>query len=96
MNLPLLIGALIVAALLFLALINIIKVAVKTALMIAIVVFILQLLTGIGPEQVTEQVGKIFGAGLQWMLNFFNRDQPEETIESEAMIWLVNYFSGIA
>ncbi|AFY71700.1 hypothetical protein Pse7367_3464 [Thalassoporum mexicanum PCC 7367] len=91
MDLPLLIGALIVAALLFLALINIIKVAIKTAFTIAIVVFVLQVLTGIGPEELATQVGKIIGAAMGWVIDFFGGDGSEEAIEGEAMLWLFNY-----
>jgi hypothetical protein len=89
MDLPLLIGSLIVAALLFLALINIIKTAIKTAFFIAVVVFVLQILTGIGPEKVWEQVAKIIGAGWQWLQNIFADDKS-----NEAIIWLWQYLVG--
>jgi hypothetical protein len=91
MDLPLIIGALIVAALLFLALINIIKTAIKTALLIAVIIFALQLISGVGPEEVWTQVAKIIGTAWQWLQNLIFNNKSDPAIESQAMIWLLRY-----
>lgn len=48
MNTPLLIGALIVAIIVLWGMISIVKTTLKTALTVAIIVFALQVLTGVG------------------------------------------------
>ena len=56
LNLIIWIGALIVTFLVFTWLIKIVKATISTAISIAIIVLILQLLFGIGPEQLWQQI----------------------------------------
>jgi hypothetical protein len=65
MNLPLVIGALLVSILLLWWLMSVIKASFKTAFLIVAVIFAVQILTGIGPQQVFDQVW-------QWITIFFN------------------------
>ena len=59
LNLVIWIAALIVAFLVFTWLIKIVKATVSTAISIAIIVLILQLLFGIGPQQLWQQILEI-------------------------------------
>jgi hypothetical protein len=58
MELVLIIGAIVIAALVFLWLVRIVKATIKTALLVALIVFGLQFL-GIGPDRVIQQVVQI-------------------------------------
>jgi nitrate/nitrite transporter NarK len=61
-ELILLLAALIVAALVFTALINFVKTTVKTAILVALVILALQLFFGIGFQEVWNQVLQIIQA----------------------------------
>jgi len=61
-ELILLLAALIVAALVFTALINFVKTTVKTAILVALVILALQLFFGIGFQEVWDQVLQIIQA----------------------------------
>ena len=56
LNLILLIAALIVSWLVFTALLNVVKTTLKTAISIAAIVLVLQLVFGIGPQQLWQQI----------------------------------------
>lgn len=67
MNIILFLAALLVAWLVFTWLVKVVKASVQTAVSVAIIVLILQLVFGIGPEQLWEQIVNlpqvIFGGG---------------------------------
>lgn len=60
MNLILLVAALILSFLIFTFLVKVLRAAIGTALAIAVVVLVLQLLFGIGPAQVWEQLQELW------------------------------------
>ncbi|MBD2123126.1 hypothetical protein H6F68_19755 [Trichocoleus sp. FACHB-262] len=66
-ELILILAALIVAALVFTALINLVKTTVKTAILVALVILALQLLFGIGFQEVWDQVLQIVQAVWQFL-----------------------------
>nr|WP_290222357.1 hypothetical protein [Trichocoleus desertorum] len=66
-ELILLLAALIVAALVFTALVNLVKTTVKTAILVALVILALQLLFGIGFQEVWNQVLQIVQAVWQFV-----------------------------
>lgn len=59
MNLVILTGALIITYLVFIGLIKIIKVSLTTAISIALLVLLLQLIFGIQPEQLWQQIREL-------------------------------------
>lgn len=59
MNLILLIAAIVISFLVFTWLIKVVRATIGTAIAIAILVLVLQLVFGIGPAQVWEQVSQI-------------------------------------
>ncbi len=67
MNTPLLIGALIVAIVVLWGMLSILKTTLKTALVVAIIVFGLQMFTGIGPQQVLAQIMGWLGGIGNWL-----------------------------
>lgn len=58
MDIALIIGAIVIAGLVFLLLVRIVRATIKTALFVALIVFGLQML-GIGPDRVMQQVVQI-------------------------------------
>jgi hypothetical protein len=56
MNLPLIIGTLAICYFIFWGLVNVIKTSVKTALIVSLIIFGLQMAFKISPEQVLNQV----------------------------------------
>jgi hypothetical protein len=76
MNTPLVIGALIVSILLMFWLFSVVRATFKTAFFIAVVIFSLQLLTGIGPQQVWGEVIKIFASIPKWLQNWGGKSKP--------------------
>ena len=98
MNTPLLIGALIVAIAVLWGMISIVKATLKTALIVAIVVFSLQMLTGIGPQQVFDQIMNWLGGIGNWLqrwggtykppTDFPSRPSPQSLVQ----FWLVGIF----
>jgi hypothetical protein len=64
---PLIIGAFVVSVLLLFGLFSMIKTTFKTAFLVALVVFGLQVFTGIGPEQLFQQVMKFFSGIGEWL-----------------------------
>ncbi|MEB3337542.1 MAG: hypothetical protein VKJ46_08780 [Leptolyngbyaceae bacterium] len=59
LNLVILIGALIVSGLVLTWLIQVVKTTISTAIGVAIVVLVLQLYFGIGPEQLWQQITQL-------------------------------------
>ena len=66
-ELILLLAALVVAALVFTALVNLVKTTVKTAILVALVILALQLFFGLGLQEVWNQVLQIFQAVWQFV-----------------------------
>ncbi len=64
MNLLLLAGAILITIFVFTLLVKVVKATIKTAVLIAAIVFALQFI-GIGPDKVTEQVVQIVQWGFQ-------------------------------
>ncbi|MBD2188384.1 hypothetical protein [Pseudanabaena mucicola] len=92
MNLPLVIGALIVSLLLLWWLLSVIKASFKTAFLIVAVIFAIQVLTGIGPQQIFAQVGQWFNNSLSglgdWLQNWGNKGKGNLE-KTQSMIWLL-------
>jgi hypothetical protein len=95
MNTALLIGALVVSVLLIWGLLSIIKTTFKTALFVAIVVFGLQILTGVGPLQVFQQVGNFASSALggisDWLRNWGGNYKPPSDFNKgkQALVWIL-------
>lgn len=90
MNTPLLFGALVVSILLLLGLLNIVKTTFKTAFLIAIVVFGLQMFTGIGPEQVWKQILQFIAGMGNWFRQSGGKYKPPEGFrETQLVLWSV-------
>jgi len=60
MNIVLLIAALIVTFLVFTWLVKVVKATIGTAIAIAALVLVLQLVFGIGPTQIWQPIGQVF------------------------------------
>jgi len=96
MNLPLVIGALLVSILLLWWLMSVIKASFKTAFLIVAVIFTVQVLTGVGPQQIFDQISKWtngFFANLgQWFQSWGGRVKVDPKIEpdpkKQSAIWL--------
>jgi uncharacterized membrane protein YjdF len=92
MNLPLVIGALIVSLLLLWWLLSVIKASFKTAFLIVAVIFAIQVLTGIGPQQIFAQVGQWFNNSLSgigdWLQNWGKKGKGNLE-KTESMIWIL-------
>ncbi|MEE3715475.1 hypothetical protein V2H45_01810 [Tumidithrix elongata RA019] len=95
MNAALLLGALVVSVLLIWGLLSIIKTTFKTALFVALVVFGLQIATGIGPMQVFQQVGNFAGGALsgisEWLRNWGGNYKPPSDFNKgkQALEWVL-------
>ncbi len=76
MNTPLVIGALIVSVLLMFWLFSVVKATFKAAFFIAVIIFALQILTGVGPQQVWAEVFKIFSGFSRWLQNWGGKAKP--------------------
>lgn len=86
-NTPLVIGALIVAVVLLFGILSILKTTFKTALIVAVVVFALQLLTGIGPQQILVQVVQMVGGLGRWFQQLGGKYQaPSDFREKQSML----------
>ncbi|MDX2254533.1 MAG: hypothetical protein NW214_03365 [Pseudanabaenaceae cyanobacterium bins.39] len=92
MNLPLVIGALLVSILLLWWLMSVIKASFKTAFLIVVVIFAVQVLTGIGPQQIFSQVGQwvsTFFANLgNWLQTWGDRMKVSPDKKEQSLIWL--------
>lgn len=84
MNTPLVIGALIVSVLLIFWLFSVLRATFKTALMVGVVVFALQLLTGVGPQEVWAEAVKILTSIPStignWLQNWGGKYKPSSGI----------------
>ncbi|PZO40771.1 MAG: hypothetical protein DCF19_10685 [Pseudanabaena frigida] len=91
MNLPLVIGALIVSLLLLWWLLSVIKASFKTAFLVVAVIFTIQVLTGVGPQQIFAQVGQWLGDSMgglgKWLQNWGGKSK-EPDVKKEAAIWM--------
>jgi len=90
MNLPLIIGALAVSFFLFWGLLGIIKTTFKTALIVALIVFGLQIGLGISPQQVFNQVIEYLGGIGDWFEKWGKTNKPPSDFRNkESMLWLL-------
>jgi hypothetical protein len=92
MNLPLIIGALIVSLLLLWWLLSVIKASFKTAFLVVAVIFTIQVLTGVGPQQIFNQVGQWLGVSLTkfsaWLQNWGDKGKINPDLKKQSAIWL--------
>jgi hypothetical protein len=92
MNLPLVIGALIVSLLLLWWLLSVIKASFKTAFLVVAVIFTIQVLTGVGPQQIFAQVGQWMGNSLggvgKWFQNWGGRSKDPDLKRESAIFFL--------
>ncbi|MFN3360421.1 MAG: hypothetical protein ACK421_03190 [Pseudanabaenaceae cyanobacterium] len=89
MNTPLVVGALIVAVLVVLWLVNVIKTTIQTALLIGVVVFALQVGFKVGPLDVWRQIQSAAGSLANWLRNWGNRYSPFKKTPQESLLWLI-------
>lgn len=92
MNLPLVIGALIVSLLLLWWLLSVIKASFKTAFLVVAVIFTIQVLTGVGPQQIFNQVGQWMGISLTrfaaWLQNWGEKGKFDPDTKNQSAIWM--------
>ncbi len=92
MNLPLVIGALIVSLLLLWWLLSVIKASFKTAFLVVAVIFTIQVLTGVGPQQIFNQVGQWMGISLTrfsaWLQNWGEKGKFDPDNKKQSAIWM--------
>jgi len=92
MNLPLVIGSLIVSLLLLWWLLSVIKASFKTAFLVVAVIFAIQVLTGVGPQQIFDQVSKwmvssVGGLG-DWLQKWGGKSK-EPDIKNQSLLWMI-------
>jgi hypothetical protein len=94
MNIPLIIGALAVSFFLITGLMSILKTSFKTALIIGLIVFGLQVGLKISPQQVFGQVMEYFGGVAKWFLKWGNTNKPPADFRDgkQSMLWLLESF----
>lgn len=78
---PLVIGAFVVSVLLLFGLFSVIKTTFKTAFLVALVVFGLQVFTGIGPQQVFQQVLQFVSGLGNWFTRWGNTAKPQSLLD---------------
>jgi len=92
MNLPLVIGALIVSLLLLWWLLSVIKASFKTAFLVVAVIFTIQVLTGVGPQQIFSQVGVWMGDSMgglgKWLQKWGDKGKIDPDLKKQSAIWL--------
>jgi len=87
MNIPLMLGALAVSFFLMWGLLSILKTTFKTALIVALIVFGLQIAIGISPQQVMNQVLAFVGGIIKWFQHWGNTNKPPSDFrEKESML----------
>jgi len=87
MNIPLMLGALAVSFFLMWGLLSILKTTFKTALIVALIVFGLQIAIGISPQQVMNQVLAFVGGIIKWFQHWGNTNKtPSDFREKESML----------
>lgn len=89
MNTPLVVGALIVAVLVVLWLVNVIKTTIQTALLIGVVIFALQVGFKVGPLDVWRQIQAAAGGLANWLRNWGNKYSPFKKTPQESLLWLI-------
>jgi hypothetical protein len=92
MNTPLAIGALIVAIVVLLGMLSVIKTTLKTALTVAVIVFALQMLTGIGPQQVLDQLVAWAGGIGEWLQKWGGTYTPRKELPSPRSSSVPNFY----
>ncbi len=93
---PTFIGAIIVSILLLFALLSIIKTTFKTALFIALIVFGIQIFTGIGPQQIWQQVLQFMGGLGAWFQRWGgNYKPPSDFKDKQSMLWALQLLGSI-
>ncbi|NUN66101.1 hypothetical protein HCU40_15390 [Pseudanabaena biceps] len=93
MNTPLVIGALIVSLLLLWWLLSVIKASLKTAFLVVAVVFALQVFTGIGPQQIFNQVGQWMGVSFNrfttWLQTWGNKEKFDPDGKKQSLVLII-------
>ncbi len=94
MNIPLIIGALAVSFFLMWGLLGILKTTLKTALIVAVIVFGLQLVFKISPHLVFNQAAEFtngIGNGItQWFSKWGNKQKPPSDFGKQSMLrWFI-------
>ncbi len=96
MNIPLVVGALLVSLLIFWWLLSVIKASLKTALLVVAVVFALQVFTGIGPQQIFNQVGQWLGISFtrfaSWLENWGNKNKFDPDVKKQSLSMILSMF----
>ena len=99
MNLPLVIGSLIVSLLLLWWLLSIIKASFKTAFLVVAVVFIIKVLTGVGPLQILAQVEKWLGGSMgslgKWLQTWGDKSKVSPDLKKQSVIWILQIASEL-
>jgi hypothetical protein len=87
MNIPLVIGAIAVSFFLMWGLLSILKTTFKTALIVALIVFGLQMAIGISPQQVAGQIMEFIGGIGKWFQHWGNTNKPPSDFkQKESML----------
>ncbi|ELS32829.1 MULTISPECIES: hypothetical protein [Pseudanabaena] len=99
MNLPLVIGALIVSLLLLWWLLSVIKASFKTAFLVVAVIFAIQVLTGVGPQQIFAQVGQWMGNSMgglgKWLQNWGDKGKVDPDAKKQAALWMLEIITNL-
>ena len=99
MNLPLVIGALIVSLLLLWWLLSVIKDSFKTAFLVVAVIFTIQVLTGVGPQQIFSQVGVWMGDAMgglgKWLQKWGGKGNIDADPRKQSVIWLFQLVAAL-
>ncbi|PZU99930.1 MAG: hypothetical protein DCE90_01170 [Pseudanabaena sp.] len=94
MNIPLVVGALLVSLLIFWWLLSVIKASLKTALLVVAVVFALQVFTGVGPQQIFNQVGQWLGVSFTrfaaWLQNWGNKNKFDPDAKKQSLLIIMS------
>lgn len=72
---------------------SVIKASFKTAFLIVAVIFTVQVLTGVGPQQIFNQVGQWIGISLtrfgDWLQNWGNKNKFDGDKKTQTMLWIL-------
>ena len=95
MNIALTVGALLVSLLLLWWLMSVIKASFKTAFLIAAVIFAIQVLTGVGPQQIFAQVSNWLSGGFaglgEWLQNWGNKGKIDPDTKKQSLVWVLQF-----
>jgi len=89
MNIPLIIGALAVSFFLMMGLLSILKTTFKTALIISLIVFSLQIGLKISPQQVLTQMTQFVSGIGDWFMKWGTNNKPPSNFREGAVLWFL-------